>query len=248
MERLQKFLADAGIASRRKSEELIVKGKIRVNGTVVTELGTQVDPEKDTVEYEGRVISKDERRMVLMLNKPKEVISTVSDPQGRKTIMDFLPDHFPRLYPVGRLDYESEGMILLTNDGELANKISHPKHKVRKVYSVWVYGFPSKEAMATFSKGIELEDGKTGPALIKLVKKGKNASEMEVEISEGKKRQIRRMFESLGHPVFRLVRTQIGELKMGTMEPGKYKVLKEEEIKRIFFKKTIPRNMRNPKR
>jgi 23S rRNA pseudouridine2605 synthase len=173
-----------------------------------------------------------------MLNKPREVISSVTDPQGRKTVLDLIPDKFPRMYPVGRLDYESEGMILLTNDGELANRISHPKNKVKKVYVVSVYGYPSKETMAKFSSGVELEDGKTAPAKIKLINKGKNSSEMEVEIWEGKKRQIRKMFESLGHPVFKLVRTQIGELKMGTLDEGKYRILKEPEINRIFLEKS----------
>ena len=237
MERLQKFLADAGIASRRKSEELIQQGKVKVNGEIVKELGFKVDPEKDKIEFEGKILNKEEERIVLMLNKPKDVISSVKDPQGRKTVIDMIPGKFPRLYPVGRLDYESEGMMLLTNDGELANKITHPKNEVKKVYSVWVFGYPSKETMSKFSKGVELEDGTTAPAEIKLIKKGKTTSQMEVTIKEGKKRQIRRMFEVLGHPVSRLVRTQIGELKLGTLEEGKFKKLKEAEIKRIFVKK-----------
>lgn len=235
MERLQKYLADSGIASRRKSEEFILAGKVKVNGEIIKELGFKVDPEKDLIEYLGVKVEKNKERMVLMLNKPTEVISSAKDPQGRKTVIDLIPERFPRLYPVGRLDYDSEGMILLTNDGELANKITHPKSKVKKVYSVWVYGYPSKESMSKFSKGVELEDGTTAPAKIKIIKKGKNSTEMEVEISEGKKRQVRRMFEILGHPVFKLVRTQIGELKMGNLEQGKYKVLKEQEIKRIFY-------------
>ena len=236
MERLQKYLADAGIASRRKSEELIQQGKIKVNGEVITELGFKVDPVKDIIEYNDEKIEKQENKIVLMLNKPKEVISSVKDPQGRKTVLDLIPEKFPRLYPVGRLDYESEGMILLTNDGELANRITHPRSKVKKIYSVWVYGYPSKEAMNKFSKGLELEAGITAPAKVKLIKKGKNSSQMEVEISEGKTIQVRRMFEAIGHTVYKLVRKQIGELKMGTLEEGKYKLLKEQEIKRIFFK------------
>jgi len=236
MERLQKYLADAGVASRRKSEELILQGKIKVNGEVVKELGTKIDPESDKVEYKGSLLNKKEERLVLMLNKPKEIISSVTDPQGRKTVLDLIPEKFPRLYPVGRLDYESEGMILLTNDGELANKITHPKNEIKKVYSVWVYGYPNKEVMSKFSKGVELEDGLTAPAKIKLIKKGKTTTQMEVEIKEGKKRQIRRMFDALGHPVSRLVRIQIGELKLGTLEEGKFKKLKEQEIKRLFIK------------
>lgn len=244
MERLQKFLADAGVASRRKSEEFIQQGKVKVNGVIVKELGFKVDPEKDKVEYEGKTLNIENERIVLMLNKPKDVISSAKDPQGRKTVLDLIPDKFPRLYPVGRLDYESEGMILLTNDGELANKITHPKNEVRKVYSVWVFGYPSKDTMSKFSKGVELEDGTTAPAEIKLIKKGKTTSQMEVAIKEGKKRQIRRMFDALGHPVSRLVRTQIGELKMGILEEGKYKKLKEQEIKKIFFKKEQPQKPR----
>lgn len=236
MERLHKYLADSGIASRRKSEELIKLGKVKVNGKIVKELGVQIDPINDIIEFEERIINKNENKIVLIMNKPKEVISSATDPQGRKTVLDLISDKFPRLYPVGRLDYESEGMILLTNDGELTNKITHPKNQIKKVYLVWVFGYPSKENIKKFSEGIELEDGKTAPAKIKLVKKGKATSLMEVEIKEGKKRQIRRMFDSLGHPVSRLVRTQIGELKLGSLEEGKYKKLKEQEIKKIFFK------------
>lgn len=237
MERLQKFLAEAGIASRRKSEELIAGGKIKVNGEIITELGYKINPEKDLVEYQGEKVEKKQDSLVIMLNKPRDVISSVVDPQGRKTVLDLIPDKFPRLYPVGRLDYESEGMILLTNDGELANRISHPKNKVKKIYMVSVYGYPSKESMGKFSSGIELDDGKTAPAKIKLIKKGKNSSELEVEIREGKKRQIRNMFDALGHPVFRLTRTQIGELKMGNLEPGKFKILKEMDVKRLLMEK-----------
>lgn len=236
MERLHKYLADAGIASRRKSEELIKQGKIKVNGEIVKELGVKIDPENDKIEYEGKLINKNENKIVLIMNKPKDVISSATDPQGRKTVLDLISDNFPRLYPVGRLDFESEGMILLTNDGELTNKITHPKNQVKKVYLVWVFGYPGKESIIKFSEGIELEDGMTAPAKIKLIKKGKATSLLEVEIKEGKKRQIRRMFDSLGHPVSRLVRTQIGELKLGSLEAGKYKKLKEQDIKRIFFR------------
>lgn len=238
MERLHKYLADAGIASRRKSEELILQGKVKVNGEIIKELGVKIDPEKDKVEYNGKLVRKDEDKIVLMLNKPKEVISSVTDPQGRKTVLDFISEKYPRLYPVGRLDYESEGMILLTNDGELTNKVTHPKNQVKKVYLVWVYGYPNTEAIAKFAKGLELEDGLTAPAKIKMIKKGKATSLLEVEIKEGKKRQIRRMFDALGHPVSRLVRTQIGELKMGSLKEGKIKKLKDTDIKRIFFRET----------
>lgn len=235
MERLQKFLANAGIASRRKCEELILEGKVKVNGQLVRELGFKIDPEADLVEFEGKEVAAREKKIVLILNKPKEVISTVTDPQGRKTVLDLLPNNFPRLYPVGRLDYESEGMLILTNDGYLADKIMHPKNEIKKVYHVWVYGYPSQEAMEKFSQGLDLEDGKTAPAKIKLIRKARSTSLMEVEILEGKKRQIRRMFEELGHPVAKLVRIQIGHLTMGKLAEGKFKRLTEEDINKLLM-------------
>ncbi len=235
MERLQKYLANAGIASRRKCEELILEGKVKVNGQIVRELGFKIDPETDLVEFEGAKVEKREKKIVLIMNKPKEIISSVTDPQGRKTVLDLLPDKFPRLYPVGRLDYESEGMLILTNDGYLADKIMHPKNEIKKIYHVWVYGYPSQESLEKFSQGLELEDGKTAPAKIKLIRKARSTSLMEVEIQEGKKRQIRRMFEELGHPVAKLERIQIGHLTMGKLAQGKFKRLNEDDINKLLM-------------
>lgn len=236
MVRLQKYMADAGIASRRKSEELILQGKVKVNGQIIKELGFRVKPGEDLVEFAGKEVQVDQRRMVVLLNKPQGVISSVVDPGGRKTVIDLIPDRFPRLYPVGRLDFDSEGMILLTNDGQLADLIMHPKNEIKKVYHVWVYGYPSQEAMDLFAQGLDLEDGLTAPAKIKLIRKGRSSSLMEVEIIEGKKRQIRRMFEHLGYPVAKLSRVQIGQLRMTKLAEGKYRVLKDNEIRQLTRK------------
>lgn len=234
MERLQKILAQAGIASRRKSEELILAGKVTVNGEVVTELGTKADPTVDEITVNGRSIAA-EKKVYYMLNKPKGVITSASDPEGRKIIQDYMKGVKERVYPVGRLDYDSEGLLILTNDGELANKLTHPRHHVPKTYLVTVEGVPHGEALEKFRRGIQLEDGMTKPAEADYydVDTDKKQATIRVTIYEGKNRQIRRMFDALSHKVIRLKRISFGELLIGNLKRGIYRPLTKEEIDQL---------------
>ncbi|WP_322905533.1 pseudouridine synthase [Paenibacillus campi] len=234
MERLQKILAQAGIASRRKSEELILAGKVMVNGEVVTELGTKADPTVDEITVDGRSIAA-EKKVYYMLNKPKGVITSASDPEGRKIVQDYMKGVKERVYPVGRLDYDSEGLLILTNDGELANKLTHPRHHVPKTYLVTVEGVPHGEALEKFRNGIQLEDGMTKPAEADYydVDTDKKQATIRVTIYEGKNRQIRRMFEALSHKVIRLKRISFGELLIGNLKRGIYRPLTKEEIDQL---------------
>ncbi len=230
MERLQKVLAKAGVASRRKSEELIKNGKVKVNGQVVTKLGTKVNPYKDKIEIMGKEIPKRENPVYLLLNKPKGYITTVKDTHGRKTVMDLIPKGFGRLFPVGRLDAQTKGLLILTNDGELTYKLTHPKHKIKKKYLVTINGIISKEALRALSNGIILEDGKTAPAEVKVIHQGKGISVVAITIHEGKNRQIRRMFDAVGYPVVELERISFAFLNLDGVPRGKYKKLTPKEV------------------
>ncbi|MEW4370325.1 pseudouridine synthase [Paenibacillus sp. WLX1005] len=234
MERLQKILAQAGIASRRKSEELILAGKVTVNGEVVTELGTKADPTVDEITVNGRSIAA-EKKVYYMLNKPKGVITSASDPEGRKTVQNYMDGVKERVYPVGRLDYDSEGLLIMTNDGELANFLTHPKHHVPKTYLVTVEGVPHGEALEKFRQGIKLEDGMTQPAEAEYydVDTDKKQATIRVTIYEGRNRQIRRMFEALSHKVIRLKRISFGELLIGNLKRGIYRPLTKQEIDQL---------------
>lgn len=228
--RLQKYLASAGIASRRKSEELIRNGKALVNGARVP-IAHTIDPDKDIVTVNGKRIHASPL-FYIALNKPKGYLSTVCDPQGRPTIMDLVQLR-ERVYPVGRLDKDSEGLMLLTNDGELAYALTHPKFKVEKVYEVVVQGVPSEEKIRKLKKGIPLQDGLTAPCDARIMKtfEGKKKCRLEIKLHEGRKREIRRMMEFLLHPVLTLRRIAIGALKLSTLSPGKFRSLSESEIK-----------------
>ncbi|WP_078553200.1 pseudouridine synthase [Bacillus alkalicellulosilyticus] len=233
MERLQKVIAHAGVASRRKAEELILEGKVKVNGEVVRELGVKVTPRKDEIEVNGVPIDKEEP-VYFLLYKPTGVISAVKDDRGRKVVTDFL--NVPqRVFPVGRLDYDTSGVLLLTNDGELTNVLTHPKHKVDKVYIAKVQGHPSKEKIDLLRRGIMLEDGKTAPAKVKFVSgdKKKNTAIMQISIHEGRNRQVRRMFEAIGHPVLKLKRERFAFLDVTGMSPGETRPLKPIEVKQL---------------
>lgn len=228
MERLQKYLAHAGIGSRRKCEELILQGKVTVNDEVVT-LGTKVDPTRDTIKIDKQVIVKKETKLYLMLNKPEGYVSTVKDNHGRLTVLDLVKEVEARVYPVGRLDYETEGLLLLTNDGQLAYRLTHPKHKVTKVYEALVQGIPDKTKLQKLRVGITLEDGLTAPARVQTLAKFKGQALIEISIHEGRNRQVRRMFVAIGHPVLKLKRTIMGPLSID-IPVGKYRFLTEEEI------------------
>ena len=229
--RLQKFLARAGVASRRASEKLIETGRISVNGQVVTELGTKVDPEADEVRLDGAPVRKAAEAVTLMLNKPAGYLTSMKDPQGRPCVAQLVPlDEFPALYPLGRLDYDTTGLLLFSTDGELGNAVLHPSHHVDKTYRALVKGKPSEAALDRLRSGVVLDDGPTQPAEVRLAgRKGKNAY-VEIIIHEGRKRQVKRMCEAIGHPVLQLHRASFGPLELGDLPEGKYRVLSEQEV------------------
>lgn len=233
MERLQKYLAHAGIGSRRSCEELIVQGKVKVNGQVVTALGTKIDPHKDVVQINGKTVQKKERKVYIVLNKPTGYVTTSKDPQGRPTVLDLIKEKETRIYPVGRLDFETEGLLLLTNDGELAYRLTHPKYKVKKVYHVLVKGVPEEKSLQILRKGVLLDDGMTQPAEVKVLKRGNNTALLELTIHEGKNRQVRRMCEAIKHPVIKLKRIKVGFLTLGSLPKGKYRELSVQEIRQL---------------
>lgn len=227
--RLQKVIADSGLASRRKAEELIAQGRVTVNGQVVCELGTKVDPGKDHVKVDGRHLKPAPPQTFVMLNKPKNVVSTMSDPGGRSTIADLLPGVRMRVFPVGRLDFDSEGLMLLTNDGELAQRLLHPRHHVPKTYLIKVKGMLDSEDIRQLEKGVTLDDGRTGPAVVKKVGKATENSWLEVTIYEGRKHQVKRMLEAVSHPVLKLKRVRFGPLVLGDLPIGQYRYLTDRE-------------------
>jgi pseudouridine synthase len=233
VERLNKVLARAGVASRRGADRLIEEGRVRVNGAIVRELGTRIDPEQDVVKVDGkRIPPLPARHTYLLLNKPRGYVTTLSDPEGRPTVAEFLHGIRGRLYPVGRLDFHSEGLLLLIDDGDLARDLMHPSSHVPKTYAVKVRGAPSREALTRLRGGVALEDGKTRPARVRRTKPGPNAW-LEVTIAEGRKHQIRRMLQAVGHPVLKLKRVGYGGLGMGGLPPGGVRALSSDEVERL---------------
>jgi len=236
IERLQKYLAGAGIASRRKCEELILQGRVEVNNFVVTELGTKVDPQKDIIKVDDKLVKykEDKHYSYILLNKPKGYLTSLSDPFGRPTVLDLLKGVKERVFPVGRLDFNSEGLLILTNDGELAYALTHPAKEVEKVYIVKVKGIPSSEKLKTLSKGVTLKNNyKISPCNIYLLKTVNGNAILKVKIKEGKKRQIRKMAEHIGHFVLKLRRIQTGPISLKGVKPGEYRYLNKEEIKSL---------------
>ena len=234
--RLQKVLARAGIASRRKAEELIRAGKVRVDGQVVTEMGTRVDPERQKIECDGLPVLATEKKVYILLNKPAGFLSTVSDPQGRPIVTDLLPNIQARIYPVGRLDLDTEGALLLTNDGELAQKVLHPSFEVKKTYIARVKGKPTPPTLEALAGGIELEGRRTWPAELTILESRERLSTIKITIHEGRKRQVRKMFKAVGHPVIELKRIAYGQLTLGKLKTGEYRLLTSEDIIKIFKK------------
>jgi len=232
-ERLQKVMAHAGVGSRRACEQMIIDGLVSVNGKIVTQLGIKVDPNKDVIKVNNRVIQGKEPLVYYLLHKPKGFITSVSDERGRKTVMELLPEVKQRIYPVGRLDYDSEGLLLLTNDGRLANRLIHPRYQIRKYYLVKVEGQLSSATLEQLRTGVELEDGLTSPAIVQIISSDGKESLLKIGIHEGRKRQIRRMCAAVGHPVKRLIRVQMGPIKLGKLEPGKYRQLTEQEVGKL---------------
>ena len=232
MERLQKYMARCGLASRRQAEEMIKEGKVKVNEKVVTLMGFVVDPAKDRVSVGGRRLAPKKAMTYLLLYKPIGVVSTCDDPQRRKTVLDFIPGR-ERLFPVGRLDYNTEGLILLTDDGDLANRLTHPKYKISKTYLVETAGLLNEEKVAILEKGVKLEDGVTQPAKVKVEHFSKENSRFYLTITEGRNHQVRRMCEALGLPVTYLCRTKVGFLDLKGLAPGGYRRLTAHEVERL---------------
>jgi 23S rRNA pseudouridine2605 synthase len=239
--RLQKILSEMGIASRRKAEELIAEGMITVNGRIAT-IGMKADPAKDHIKVGGKLLIKPEPKVYLIFNKPKQVVTSLRDPEGRLTVKDFLRGIKYKIFPVGRLDYDSEGLLLLTNDGDFAHAVLHPSGKIQKTYLVKVKGTPEDAGVERLRRGVKLEDGVTAPAKIKKMRLTENNSWFEMTIHEGRKRQIRRMFETIGHPVLKLKRTRINGIELGDLKSGGYRYLTPEEMskmkKEILISKT----------
>jgi 23S rRNA pseudouridine2605 synthase len=235
-ERLQKLLAHAGISSRRKAEQLILEGRVMVNGSVITELGTKADPGHDHIKVDGKRVHAPEKPVYLALHKPKNCMTTVSDPEGRPTVMELLRGVKARVYPVGRLDYQSEGLLLLTNDGEFAKRIMAASTHVPKTYIVKVNGALSPEQEEKFRDGIALEGKRTAPAGLKMVRRAENPW-YEVRLMEGRKNQIRLMFKHFGKLVEKLRRVRIGFLELGSLKPGDYRRLTPGEL--VRFRKVL---------
>lgn len=227
--RLQKLIAGTGLASRRKAEGLIAAGRVMVNGKTVTELGTKVDPTRDHVKVDGKHLSAAQPFVYLMLNKPKNVVSTLDDPGGRTTVKDYLRGVSVRVFPVGRLDFDSEGLMLLTNNGDLAQAMLHPRYHVPKTYLIKVKGVLTDEDIRNLERGVKLDDGMTGPAQVKKVRKVEANSWLEITIREGRKHQVKRMLESVGHPVIKLLRIRMASLALGDLQPGEFRFLTDRE-------------------
>jgi len=234
LDRLQKVMAHAGIASRRKCEEIIAEGRVSVNGEIVTEMGVKVDPEVDEIIVDGNTISK-EKKVYILLNKPKGFITTVSDPEERDTVMDIIPDIKQRLYPVGRLDFNTSGLLILTNDGDLTYKLTHPKKEVDKTYEVEVNGQIKESEFEKFHQGIVIDGRRTTPAKVDNIRfyKDDNKTKFEITIHEGRNRQVRRMCEIIGYPVRKLKRTAFAFLKIDNLNKGEYRYLTEKEVKKL---------------
>ncbi|MBZ0270168.1 rRNA pseudouridine synthase [bacterium] len=231
--RLNRFLATAGVASRRHCDDLIRAGRVEVNGQTVSQLGTRIDPVADDVRFDGAPIRLPGGQQTLVMNKPREVLVAASDTRGRTTVMDLLTDVPGRVFPVGRLDYRSEGLLLFTNDGDLAYRLTHPRFKVEKTYHVDVEGSVSREVIAKLARGVVLEDGPTQPTETRILRKRKTRTTLEMELKEGRKRQIRRMLALFGLEVTKLRRVRLGPLRLGDLPPGSWRPLEEDEIRAL---------------
>lgn len=236
-ERLQKYLAECGIASRRKCEEYITQGKVQVNGKTITELGVKVNPEKDKITFEGKNVKQEERKVYILLNKPIGYVTTSDEQFGRDKVLD-LVNVRERVVPVGRLDMYTSGALILTNDGDFVYKVTHPKHEITKTYTVTVKGIIKNEEVEQLRKGVKIDDYTTRPAKVKILKtdEEKDISRLEITIHEGKNRQVRRMCESVGRRVIALHRSKIGNIGVKDIELGKWRYLKDFEVKTLIGK------------
>lgn len=229
--RLQKYIADCGVCSRRKAEEFMIQGRVKVNGIVESTLGTKVNPNSDTVEVDGHLIdSKQVEKVYIVLNKPRGYLTTVNDPEGRRTVMDLIKDCSERVFPVGRLDYLSEGLLILTNDGELANMVLHPKYNVTKVYEVKVFGAVDSKILSELQQGRQLEDGYVKPQTVRVIKQLNNKTWLEFRLNEGRNREIRKICEAVGLTVDKLKRVAIEGLTVDGIRPGGYRYVHKKAL------------------
>ena len=229
MERLQKILSQAGIASRRASEKLMLEGRVSVNGATVTELGTKADPAHDDIRVDGRRVKAPERHRYLLLNKPRGYMTTRSDPQKRATVLDLLKGVREYIYPVGRLDYDSEGLLILTHDGDLAARLTHPRHGIARVYEARVLGEPDRHDVERLSKGVTIEGRRTEPAEVVSIGPG----HLRITVREGRNRQVRKMCDAIGHPVTELRRIAVGPIRDPKLKPGAWRDLTPQEVERL---------------
>jgi 23S rRNA pseudouridine2605 synthase len=247
-ERLQKIISAAGVASRRLAEELITQGRVAVNGKTVTTLGTKADPARDEIKVDGRRIREQKRKRYILLYKPRGYVTTRSDPEGRPTVMDLLKAVKEYVYPVGRLDYDTEGLLILTNDGDLAAHLTHPRHEVEKVYEARVKGIPEEKDLERLALGIVIDGRRTAPAKIRIPDRpakttasGAEHTFVEIVLHEGRQRQVRRMFDSIGHPVVRLRRVRIGPIVDEQIPIGHWRELDAQELTKLRRAAKIPR-------
>lgn len=232
--RLQKYMALSGVASRRKSEEIIQEGRVKVNNVVVTELGRVIDPKKDKITVDNKNIRLESQKVYIMLNKPVGFVSSLQDEKGRRVVTDLIEGVRERIYPVGRLDADTTGLLLLTNDGDLAFKLTHPSKKVEKKYIAIVEGVPNKKELDSLRSGVFVDGKKTHPAKVKISKKFDTDSILEIVIHEGRNRQVKKMCEAVNHPVKKLKRVSIGEIELGGLNIGNWRYLNDEEIEYLM--------------
>ncbi len=238
--RLNKFIAESGVASRRRADSYITQGKVTVNGKKVFELGTQVDPQVDRVMVDEKLIKQETEKVYVMFFKPKNVLTSMEDPEGRPTIADYIQDLPYRVFPVGRLDWDSEGLLLLTNDGDFANRVMHPKEEIPKTYHVKLNGHPTETEIAKLKRGVSIIGGKVAAQEVEKLRRNDSSEKswFRIVISEGKNRQIRKMFEKIGYDVEKLQRIKIGELELRGIERGEYTLLGRKAVERIFYTQT----------
>ncbi|MCT4594697.1 MAG: rRNA pseudouridine synthase [Anaeromicrobium sp.] len=228
--KLQKYMAHCGVASRRKSEEMIKEGKVVVNGEVIDFMGKVIDPDRDVVKVNGRRIKPESIKKYILLYKPEGYVCTLSDEKDRKTVIDLVKDVKERVYPVGRLDYNTSGLLIMTNDGDLAYKLTHPKHEIKKTYMAKVRGHVGEDKLEKLRNGVQIEGYKTSPAIVRRVKENQGTSVIEISIHEGKNRQVRKMFDNIGHSVVKLQRVSIGRINLENLEKGKWRLLTNKEV------------------
>ncbi len=242
--RLQKFIASCGLTSRRKAEKWIEEGRVQVNGEIVTEMGVVINPEEDEVRVDGRVIKPQEDLCYIALYKPRFCVTTLNDPFGRPTVMDFLSGIKQRIYPVGRLDFDAEGLLLFTNDGSLAHRLIHPSYGVKKEYIVLVKGHPGKWFLKKWREGVYLREGKTAPAEVEVIKRERTRTWLRVVLHQGWYRQIKRMGQVTGHQVLRIKRIAYGPIQLGDMKPGEYRRLSDVEVLTLYDVTGLKREQR----